>query len=120
PANRNGAVTIIIRYKRSSVTISSTTVSNATKETIKKRILRRSIKFVSPFPQGSGQNRPYGMARGRGPYSSRFLLIGQVCFRSPARCAAFQDVAMVKQTVEHGRDRGAIAGQLLPQGGVGS
>jgi hypothetical protein len=32
------------------------------------------------------------MARGRGPYLSSFLLIGQVCFGSPAARFALQDV----------------------------
>jgi hypothetical protein len=55
-------------------------------------------------PQGSGQNRPCGVTSkpaiwdgpGRNPYLSRFLLIRQVCFGSPAPRPAFQDVSVVE------------------------
>src|SRR5215467_12456890 len=75
-----------------------------------------------PYPQGSGQNRPCGVASkpamwdgpGRGPYLSRFLLIRQVCFSSPAPWSALQDVTMMEKAVEHGGDRGAVAEQFAP------
>ena len=49
---------------------------------------------------------------GRDPYLSRFLLIKQVCFGSPAPRTTFQDVTMVEKTIQHGGDCGTIAEQF--------
>jgi hypothetical protein len=62
------------------------------------------VQFDHFEPQGSGQNRPCGVASKpaiwdgpeRGPYLSRFLLIRQVRFGSPAPWAALQDVSMME------------------------
>src|SRR5262249_32836932 len=78
--------------------------------------------LVVSEPQWSEQNRPCVVTSkpgiwdgsGRGPYLSRFLVIRQVCFSSPAPRSAFQDVPVVKQTIEHGGDRGTIAEQFAP------
>src|SRR5690242_12446776 len=74
------------------------------------------------IPQWSGQKRPCVVTSkpaiwngpGRSPYLSCFLLIRQVCFGSPASRSAFKDMPVVKQTIQHGGDRGTVAEQFAP------
>jgi hypothetical protein len=67
-------------------------------------------------PRGSLQKRPMGDGSKPANGAARnlillslFLLLRQARFCAPASWAAFQDVSVVEQAVEHGGDGGAVA-----------
>jgi hypothetical protein len=72
------------------------------------RIRHRPRGSLQKRPMGDGSKPANGAARNL-ILLSLFLLLRQARFCAPASWAAFQDVSVVEQAVEHGGDGGAVA-----------